>query len=216
MEDKIRFPRYLHYGDDNMLTILGYLGNVTTFVDNRGYVDKDTDKVYVYNPKNKHVPYIIVSDDGEVTKVDTDLKVYDEYFKLSNSYENSIYTILSTTPKDAVLYDEEALADMNAATSVFVPEIQPDDDPLKKIIKSAIINKGIDINRLKCKLPEKYALTNLKSALIGKTKMSISVFQTWCGLLELDFTFTVSDNGNDSINPLLEPKTISTIVGLST
>lgn len=216
MEDKIRFPRYLHYGDDNMLTILGYLGNVTTFVDNRGYVDKDTDKVYVYNPKNKHVPYIIVSDDGEVTKVDTDLKVYDEYFKLSNSYENSIYTILSTTPKDAVLYDEEALADMNAATSVFVPEIQPDDDPLKKIIKSAIINKGIDINRLKCKLPEKYALTNLKSALIGKTKMSISVFQTWCGLLELDFTFTVSDNGNDSINPLLEPITISTIVGLST
>ena len=216
MEDKIRFPRYLHYGDDNMLTILGYLGNVTTFVDNRGYVDKDTDKVYVYNPKNKHVPYIIVSDDGEVTKVDTDLKVYDDYFKLSNSYENSIYTILSTTPKDAVLYDEEALADMNAATSVFVPEIQPDDDPLKKIIKSAIINKGIDINRLKCKLPEKYALTNLKSALIGKTKMSISVFQTWCGLLELDFTFTVSDNGNDSINPLLEPITISTIVGLST
>ena len=216
MEEKIRFPRYLHYGDDNMLTILGYLGNVTTFVDNRGYVDKDTDKVYVYNPKNKHVPYIIVSDDGEVTKVDTDLKVYDEYFKLSNSYENSIYTILSTTPKDAVLYDEEALADMNAATSVFVPEIQPDDDPLKKIIKSAIINKGIDINRLKCKLPEKYALTNLKSALIGKTKMSISVFQTWCGLLELDFTFTVSDNGNDSINPLLEPITISTIVGLST
>lgn len=216
MEEKIRFPRYLHYGDDNMLTILGYLGNVTTFVDNRGYVDKDTDKVYVYNPKNKHVPYIIVSDDGEVTKVDTDLKVYDEYFKLSNSYENSIYTILSTTPKDAVLYDEEALADMNAATSVFVPEIQPDDDPLKKIIKSAIIKKGIDINRLKCKLPEKYALTNLKSALIGKTKMSISVFQTWCGLLELDFTFTVSDNGNDSINPLLEPITISTIVGLST
>lgn len=216
MEEKIRFPRYLHYGDDNMLTILGYLGNVTTFVDNRGYVDKDTEKVYVYNPKNKHVPYIIVSDDGEVTKVDTDLKVYDEYFKLSNSYENSIYTILSTTPKDAVLYDEEALADMNAATSVFVPEIQPDDDPLKKIIKSAIINKGIDINRLKCKLPEKYALTNLKSALIGKTKMSISVFQTWCGLLELDFTFTVSDNGNDGINPLLEPITISTIVGLST
>ena len=216
MEEKIRFPRYLHYGDDNMLTILGYLGNVTTFVDNRGYVDKDTDKVYVYNPKNKHVPYIIVSDDGKVTKVDTDLKVYDEYFKLSNSYENSIYTILSTTPKDAVLYDEEALADMNAATSVFVPEIQPDDDPLKKIIKSAIIKKSIDINRLKCKLPEKYALTNLKSALIGKTKMSISVFQTWCGLLELDFTFTVSDNGNDGINPLLEPITISTIVGLST
>ena len=216
MEEKIRFPRYLHYGDDNMLTILGYLGDMTTFVDNRGYVDKDTDKVYVYNPKNKHVPYIIVSDDGKVTKVDTDLKVYDEYFKLYNSYENSIYTILSTTPKDAVLYDEEALADMNAATSVFVPEIQPDDDPLKKIIKSAIIKKGIDINRLKCKLPEKYALTNLKSALIGKTKMSISVFQTWCGLLELDFTFTVSDNGNDSINPLLEPITISTIVGLST
>ena len=216
MEEKIRFPRYLHYGDDNMLTILGYLGNVTTFVDNRGYVDKDTEKVYVYNPKNKHVPYIIVSDDGEVTKVDTDLKVYDEYFKLSNSYENSIYTILSTTPKDAVLYDEEALADMNAATSVFVPEIRPDDDPLKKIIKSAIINKGIDINRLKCKLPEKYALTNLKSALIGKTKMSISVFQTWCGLLELDFTFTVSDNGNDSINPLSEPITISTIIGLYT
>lgn len=215
MGETVIFPRYLHYGDDNMLTILGFLDNKTTFVDNRGYVDKRTKKVYVYNPKNKHVPYIIVSDDGEITKVDTTLEIYDKYFRLSNSYENSIDTILSTTPKDAVLYDEEALADMNAATSVFVPEIQPDDDPLKKIIKYAIIKKGIDINRLKCKLPEKYALTNLKSALIGKTKMSISVFQTWCGLLELDFTFTVSDNGNDTINPLPEPITISTIIGLS-
>ena len=210
METEMKFPRYLHYGDDGMLTILGFLGDTDKYVKNRGYVDKETEKVYVYNPVNKHVPYFIVSDDGEITKVDTDLAAYEERFRLSESYENSINTILSTTPKDATLYDEEALADMNAAMTIFVPEIHPDDDALKRIIKEAIIKKRVDINRYKCKLTEKYALTNLKSALVGKTKMSITAFTIWCDLLELDYTITIEDNGLDTINPLPEPILIST------
>ena len=74
---------------------------------------------------------------------------------------------------------------------------------LKKIVKQLIISKKIDINRLKHKLPEKYGLTNMKSALIGKTKMSINNFNMWFELLGATYEITVTDNGTDTQNPLI-------------
>ena len=91
---------------------------------------------------------------------------------------------------------------MNAATSIFVPTINEYDDPLKKLIKQVIISKKIDINRLKHRMPQKYGLTNMKSALVGKTKMSINNFNVWCELLGITYEVIITDNGSDSQNPL--------------
>lgn len=126
--------------------------------------------------------------------------------KYSNSSKIDLEYIGKTTDPDEVLYDEEIIYNMNAATAKFVPIINEDDDFLKKIIKSIIIAKGVDINRYKSKMDTKYWLTNLKSALIGKTKMSVLNFAIWIELLGVDFDIIIQDNGTDADtlkNPLV-------------
>ena len=100
------------------------------------------------------------------------------------------------------LYDENVLSDMNSSTSIFVPEINEGDDCLKILIKMAIKEKKINVNRLKSRMDKSYSLSNLKTALIGKTKMSVPNFIVWCDLLGLGFNITIFDNQMDEQNPL--------------
>lgn len=201
------FPLYLPFRGDRTYSILGYIGQVDTYIDNKGYIDESTGKIYICSkdkpPVHDDTPVIYVKDDGTYTLKDVNAPQVAEVFRDAYLYDLSMPTILNTTKEHEVLYNAEALADMNAATTVFIPTINETDDPLKKIVKQLIISKKIDINRLKHKLPEKYGLTNMKSALIGKTKMSINNFNMWFELLGATYEITVSDNGTDTQNPLI-------------
>ena len=104
-----------------------------------------------------------------------------------------------------VLYNEQEINDINDAQAVYVPIIKEKDDFLKKIIKQAIINKRIDVARLKYKTQEKYILPNMKAALDNDTKMSVVYFGHWCELLGLDFSICVYDNGTDTTDVLKNP-----------
>ena len=75
----------------------------------------------------------------------------------------------------------------------------------QKIVKTTIIEKGIDINRLKGKTDEKYILPNMKAALQNKTKMSVVYFMCWMNLLGCDFEVTILDSGEDKNDPLKVP-----------
>lgn len=202
---ELRFPRFLPF-KSRTYAIRGYIGEVTEYVDNKGYVDKETDKVYIcskeHPPAHSDVPILFIREDHSQEKRDSTNSKTDETFVLANTYELSYDKIEETTSGDEILYNEEALADMNAASAVFVPIINEEDDSLKKVIKQVIIEKGIDINRLKHRMPQKYGLSNMKSALIGKTRMSISNFNVWCELLGVSYDIIISDNGTDRINPL--------------
>lgn len=201
------FPLYLPFRGDRTYSILGYIGQVDTYIDNKGYIDESTGKIYICSkdkpPVHDDTPVIYVKDDGTYTLKDVNAPQVAEVFRDAYLYDLSMPTILNTTKEHEVLYNAEALADMNAATTVFIPTINETDDPLKKIVKQLIISKKIDINRLKHKLPEKYGLTNMKSALIGKTKMSINNFNMWFELLGATYEITVTDNGTDTQNPLI-------------
>ena len=201
------FPLYLPFRGDRTYSILGYIGQVDTYIDNKGYIDEATGKIYICSkdkpPVHDDTPVIYVKDDGTYTLKDVNAPQVAEVFRDAYLYDLSMPTILNTTKEHEVLYNAEALADMNAATTVFIPTINETDDPLKKIVKQLIISKKIDINRLKHRLPEKYGLTNMKSALIGKTKMSINNFNMWFELLGATYEITVSDNGTDAQNPLI-------------
>lgn len=199
------FPiSYLPY-KDRTYAVLGYIGEVDDYKDNKGYIDRKTGKIYICSknsePVHQDVPILIVKDDA-IEKKECNLTLSEECFKESKLYNLDYENIKNNTSPDKELYNEEALADMNAASSVFIPTINDDDDPLKKIIKQTIISKQIDINRLKHKMPQKYGLTNMKSALVGKTKMSIVNFNIWCELLGITYNITITDNGTDNQNPL--------------
>ena len=205
MEQTRNFPLYLPY-KDRTYSIFGYIGEVDEYKDNKGYIDKKTGRIFICSkdnpPYHSDVPILYVNKDGTLTKKDVNAPQIQEVFRDAYLYDLSYQSIVDTTKEDEQLYNEEALADINAATSVFVPTINDDDDPLKKIIKQTIISKKIDINRLKHKMPQKYGLTNMKSALIGKTKMSITNFNIWCELLGVTYEVAIYDNGTDSQNPL--------------
>lgn len=196
---------FLLYKEDRIYYIDGYIGEVDEYKDNRAYIDKDTGRIYICSknkkPYHNDVPILKIRND-EITKIDSTLPEVNEYFVIKNCNSYSFGEILEKSRSQVELYDETALADMNAATSVFVPVINPTDDALKKIIKQTIISKNIDINRLKHRMPQKYGITNLKSALVGTTKMSITSFNIWCELLGVNYTITISDSGSDIINPL--------------
>lgn len=203
---EITFPKYLLVKNDRTYSVVGYIGEVDMYIDNKCYVDRKSGNIYVCSttgkPRHTDVPLLFVADDGTLSYGGTKNPSMLKEFTTDCLRDLSVDYILENTSENEVLYNEQELADMNAATSTFVPIIKADDDPLKRLIKQAILEKGIDINRLKHKLPQKYGLTNMKSALVGSTKMSIVGFKIWCELLEIDFTFTLSDNGKDDQNPL--------------
>lgn len=208
MEIKREFPLYLPY-KDRTYSVLGYLGKVDEYKDNKGYIDEKTGRIFICAknepPFHTDVPILFVDENGTLEKKDVNAPQIQEIFREAYAYDLSYKSIVDQTKEGEQLYNEEALADINAATSVFVPTINEEDDPLKKIIKQTIISKKIDINRLKHKMPQKYGLTNMKSALIGKTKMSITNFNIWCELLGVTYEFAIFDNGTDTQTPLYRP-----------
>lgn len=114
---------------------------------------------------------------------------------LENSFDDA-----RTVSEDRIILSSEMIEAMNNATSSYKPVISENDDFLKRLVKTAIRMKNVDLNRLKAKMSKSYGLSNLKSALKGTTKMSVNGFHTWMVLLGLDFTISVSIPANSAEN----------------
>lgn len=207
-ENKIVFPSYLEY-KDRIYSVRGYIGDNVTYKDNKAYIDPETNKVYIcsYNeePYNTDVPIIYVKNENGVITTSlsepTNPAIMDS-FTSERAYNIEYDTIVNNTNPDEPLYNEEAMRDMNAATSIYKPKIEKEDDFLKKIVKQCILTKNTDINKYKHQFPNKYSLTNMKSAVDGKTKMSTANFVIWAGIMGFDFELIAYDNGGDPSSPL--------------
>ena len=175
------------------------------FEDGRGYIDEE-EYIWIFNKSGKPVnanvyPYFWINDDGEKVFSHPDEETM-KAFSIKNMKDMDLETIRITTRPDEVLFDEKELMDMNAASSKFIPIISEDDDFLKKTVKKTIIEKNIDINKLKGRTDEKYMLPNMRAALANSTKMSVTYFLYWMKLLGCDFEITVMDDGTDTVDPL--------------
>lgn len=169
------------------------------YQDGKGYIAED-ESIWIYcgegEPKNKNeYPYFWIND-GKI-EYSNPPKLVKDVFKVDNLTDLSAVTIIDTTIAGKPLFNEQEIEDMNASSSFFVPTIYESDDFLKKIVKTVIIEKGIDINRLKVKTGEKYVLANMISALKNSTKMSVIYFLHWMELLGCDFDIKIRDNGED-------------------
>lgn len=209
----MKFPQYVSTSN-RTISVVGMIDEENdvkekgVFQDNKGYVDSKG-FIWIYSgsgePKNKNAyPYFWLNAEGKKEFSDpSDIikKAYSE----ENMVDMSLVNIVSTTEPGEQLFNEEEINDMNAAAAFYIPYIREKDDSLKKIVKATIIEKGIDINRLKNKTDEKYQLPNMKAALNSDTKMSIIYFINWMNLLGCDFEITILDNGSDKTDPLKEP-----------
>ncbi len=162
-------------------------------ISGKGYIYKN--HVWVYRNDITTAPYPIAyrspsSNDLKlqlIKPLDIDeFKNWEISKIVGNSFEDA-----RTVSADRIILSPDVIEAMNNATSSYKPTIQEGDDFLKRIVKTAIRTKNVDLNRLKAKMAKSYGLSNLKSALKGTTKMSVNGFRTWMVLLGLDFNITV-------------------------
>ena len=213
-EIKLTFPMYLNW-KHGIIETLGYVDDFKPedLKEGKGYVSNDG-MVFRYcseKPKKvtSQVPYFYPTILNETTtqfvyKCPLGWEESLQTFGVKQLIDWSYQKIINDTKGDEILYNEDMINDMNVARSKYVPIINEDDDCLKKIIKYTILKKDIDINRLKSAMDTPYALTNMRSALISSTKMSITYFLMWVELLGIDFSISVEDSGIDKITPLKE------------
>lgn len=209
----MKFPQYVSTSD-RTVSVVGMVDKnneekeTQVFQDNKGYIDEDQ-FVWIFcssgKPKNKNAyPYFWLNEEGKKEFSDPS-EIIKKAFSVSNMVDMSLVNIVDKTEPGEQLFNEEEINDMNAAAAFYVPTIKDKDDFLKKIVKTTIIEKGIDINRLKGKTDQKYQLPNMKAALQSDTKMSVVYFINWMNLFGCDFEITILDTGEDKTDPLKNP-----------
>lgn len=211
----MKFPLYITTADGEKIFRVvnwldlenGKLPMTITYENNRGYILDG--KTWIYAGKKKPInadqyPYFW-GEKGEVPQFSNPSEESQVPFLEENLRDLNMDTIMENLEDGEVLYNEQEIEDINDAQALYTPIIKEKDDFLKKLIKRAIIDKAIDVNRLKYKTSEKYILPNMKAALDNDTKMSVVYFGHWCELLGLDYSIVVQDNGTDIYDPLKAP-----------
>lgn len=209
----MKFPQYVSTSE-RTVSVVGMVDKnneekeTGVFQDGKGYIDEDQ-SIWIYcgsgKPKNKNAyPYFWLNEEGKKEFSDPP-EIIRKAYSVENMVDMSLVNIVDRTEPGEKLFNEEEINDMNAAAAFYVPIINESDDFLKKIVKTTIIEKGIDINRLKGRTDEKYILPNMKAALQNKTKMSVIYFTCWMNLLGCDFEVNILDSGEDKNDPLKSP-----------
>lgn len=203
----IKFPAYLSV-PDRTIRVMGYLEDFDTedLEEGKGYILWDN-FVYIYNPDlsdsptsadRKYPTFNIINNDSEIKL----LKFSDiSEFSVENIYNADLDQIINDTSKDDVYYDAKQLMDIQLSSTIYIPTIEEDDDFLKKIIKTFIIDTRVNVRALKSKGSKEYTVSNLITGLNNKTKMSVTSFLRWCELLGLKFNMDVQSNNLINIIP---------------
>lgn len=96
---------------------------------------------------------------------------------------------------------------------VFMPSLDPDDDPLERVIKLMLRHMKFVLNDYRQQFGKKHALDNIKSALNGQTKnMSILKFLTWCEIFELSWEIMLVNSSYNVPNALSAPLIVTSEV----
>jgi hypothetical protein len=86
---------------------------------------------------------------------------------------------------------------------IYMPDIEPDDDPLERIVKMMIRHMKPVLNEYRGQFAKKHGLDNIKSALNGATKnMSILKFLAWCDTFELDWDIIIDNIDSNVPHPM--------------
>lgn len=173
----------------------------------KGYIDEKTGNIYIFKESDfKFNDYPIIKFiDGKLTKIKSGIKSINSEFninKTENIRDYSLNYIIANSDENDILYDKQALDDINSATTIFKPIINDEDDSLKKITKKAILFKNVNINKYKHKMTKRYNLTNLVSNIKGPNSLTYRSFNIWTELLGLSHLMFVKDNNTDKENPL--------------
>lgn len=185
-----------------------YTGEKVDFIDGKGYIAEDG-SIWIYREKppvysKNRYPCFWLDENKKKIFSTPSMKVRSAFHEsrlISLDYES----LKNKSDANKVYYNEKEQDDIDNASAVYRPVIKIDDDFLKMIVKSVILAKSTNINRYKHATEKTYSVANMRAALRGDTKMSVTYFIIWAELLGFDYTITVMDNGTDPNDPLYTP-----------
>ena len=126
------------------------------------------------------------------------------------SYLDKITRYDADEIRNAVLNHEVIIFNTPDSAHSSIPPESIDDDILKRLIKRAIVNKGIDLDQYKVRFASKNMLFNTKQVLRGPNRLSMLLFDRCTEALNLKYTIIIEEGGGEIIgHPLEEPIIIS-------
>lgn len=186
-------------GDEyHLIEVLGSTDDPNP-VPKRGYINPSNDTVYMaIAPEDMEfsnsirVPIFYRDNSGSVMFRDAETNYIQEQFHKSN-IQTSSFKKISESIDDRPIYTEDEEITISGSGRIFTPTISDGDDFLKKIVKTLLQWKKIDLRILQKDLPTKYTLTNMKAALVKGTKMTTGNFVPWMNLLHISFKMELFD-----------------------
>lgn len=88
---------------------------------------------------------------------------------------------------------------LTSPDNIFTPRIFDDDSPEMKALKSAVLDKHIDLDKYEPRFGSNY---NNDKRLFNKNTISLSMLKRVCEALDIDATLTLKDKAEDIPNPM--------------
>ena len=112
--------------------------------------------------------------------------------------------------RNAVMNHEVVIFNTPDASHSSIPPETLEDDILKKLIKRAIIRKGVDLDQYKVRFASKNMLFNTKQVLRGPNRLSMLLFDRCTEALNLKYTIIIEEASGETIgHPLNDTLVIS-------
>lgn len=157
-----------------------------------------------YADDKRQEPHLVFSNPSKMT-----LNV----FNVENMHDLTVVNVVKNTTPGEMLFSVKEISDMNSSANFYVPIIYEKDDFLKVIVKTTILEKGINVNKLRSKTSEKYTLANMIAALKNDTKMSVTYFCNWMELLNCEYTIRVRNDNYVQADLLDHPLVYDSEIG---
>jgi hypothetical protein len=188
--------------DDEILSIQLYDEDLTDFKKGVAYLKEEY--YYIYRgEKEKDSAEDLYPMPGiyKDPKDDTIYRIdpYTPDDKRKYSMDGKISSIDAEKIIEMVNNKEEILITIPESSKNFMPTINKDDDILKRLIKSALMQKGIDIDNYKNRFVDKNSLFNFKSNLRSGNRLSMLLFDRGVEALNLRYTITIEDKDSDNV-----------------
>ena len=88
---------------------------------------------------------------------------------------------------------------LTSPDNIFTPKIFDDDSPEMKALKSAVLDKQIDLDKYEPRFGSNY---NNDKRLFNKNTISLSMLKRLCEALDIEATLTLADKSEDVPNPI--------------
>ena len=195
------------------IQLLGDLNDDMEFNDETAYIDNNIFYIFRGIPKKTTTEYM---KPGIYQNKEGSPKYYlvepqSDEDKQAYSVSDHVASLVPTSIIDTANTKEELLIAIPESTKVFQPTLLDTDDILKRVLKTVLLEKNVDLDRYKDRFRNKNELFNLKQVIRGKNKVSILIFDRGCDALNVKYTIIVEEKSDDDIvgTKLKEPIVIS-------